>query len=116
MDEPAGGGATLVVSVRYTMSYNGQLWRTEGISPLCFSSTRLNVGLCLYFSIDKDNYLTPSQSTRNTRSSHISQYCRPKTYSDTLKCSFFQRTISHCNSLDSSVVAEKTTEEFRALI
>ena len=40
---------------------------------------------CGTMSIDKDKYLTPSQSTRSTRSSHNSQYCRPQTYSDALK-------------------------------
>ena len=44
---------------------------------------------CGTMSIDKDKYLTPSQSTRFTRSSHNSQYCRPQTYSDALKYSFF---------------------------
>ena len=38
---PAGGGATLVVLEKCSMSCNGQLWRPGGISPLCFSSTRL---------------------------------------------------------------------------
>ena len=54
---------------------------------------------CGTMSIDKDKYLTPSQSTRSTRSSHNSQYCRPQTYSDALKYSFFPRTIPHWNSL-----------------
>ena len=71
---------------------------------------------CGTMSIDKDKYLTPSQSTRSTRSSHNSQYCRPQTYSDALKYSFFPRTIPHWNSLAPSVVAAETTEEFRALI
>ena len=44
---PAGGGATLVVLVRCSMSYNGQLWRPGGINPLCFSPIRFFVGLCL---------------------------------------------------------------------
>ena len=92
------------------MSCNGQLWRPGGISPLCFSSTRFTL------SIDKDKYLTPSQSTRSTRSSHNSQYCRPQTYSDALKYSFFLRTIPHWNSLALSVVTAETTEEFRELI
>ena len=47
---------------------------------------------CGIMSIDKDKYLTLSQSTRSTRSSHNSQYCRPQTYSDALKYSFFPRT------------------------
>ena len=51
-------------------------------------------------SIDKDKYLTPSQSTRSTRSSHNSQYYRPQIYSDALNDSFFPkdyspRTIPH---------------------
>ena len=37
---------------------------------------------CGIMSIDKDKYLTLSQKTRSTRSSHNSQYCRPQTYSD----------------------------------
>ena len=41
---PAGGGATLVVLEKCSMSCNGQLWRPGGISPLCFSSTRFIVG------------------------------------------------------------------------
>ena len=42
-----GGGATLLVLEKCSMSCNGQLWRPGGISPLCFSSTRFIVGLCL---------------------------------------------------------------------
>ena len=71
---------------------------------------------CGIMSIDKDKYLTQSQSTRSTRSSRNSQYCRPQTDSDALKYSFFPRTIPHCNSLAPSMVAAETTEEFRALI
>ena len=70
---------------------------------------------CGTMSVDKDNYLAPSQRTRSTRSSHKSQYCRPKTYSDALQYSFSPRTISHWNSLSSTVVAAETTEEFRTL-
>ena len=44
---PAGGGATLVVLEKCSMSCNGYLWRPGGISLLCFSSTRFIVGLCL---------------------------------------------------------------------
>ena len=44
---PAGGGATLVVLEKCSMSCKGQLWRPGGISPHCFSSTRFIVGLCL---------------------------------------------------------------------
>ena len=60
---------------------------------------------CGTMSIDKDKYLTQSQITRSTRSSHNSQYCRPQTYSDALKYSFFPRTIPHWNSPAPSVVA-----------
>ena len=44
---PAGGGATLVVLAKCSMSCNGQLLRPGGISVLCFSFTRFIVGLCL---------------------------------------------------------------------
>ena len=40
---PAGGGITLVMLARGSVSCNGQLWRPRGISPLCFSSTRFIV-------------------------------------------------------------------------
>ena len=85
----AGGGAKLVVLAKHLMSCNayGQLLRPRGINPLYFSSIRFVV------SIDKDKYLTPSQRTRSTKSSHSSQYCRSQTYSDTLKYSFFPKTL-----------------------
>ena len=67
-------------------------------------------------SLDKDKYLTPAPRLRNTRASHDSQYPRYMSYSDALKNSFFPRTIPLWNSLPSSVVASKTTEEFKALI
>ena len=44
---PAGGGATLVVFARCSTSCNGQPLRPRGINPLCFSSTRFIVGLCI---------------------------------------------------------------------
>ena len=44
---PAGGGPTVVVLARCCMSCNGELWGPGGINPLCFSSTRFIVGLCL---------------------------------------------------------------------
>ena len=44
---PAGGGATLAVLEKCSMSCNDQLQRPGGISPLCFSSTRFIVELCL---------------------------------------------------------------------
>ena len=66
---PAGGGATLVVMARCSMSCNGQLSKPRRINPLSFSSTKIHCGIK---SIDKDKYLTPSQITRSTRSSHNS--------------------------------------------
>ena len=71
---------------------------------------------CRIMSIDKDKYLTLSQRKRSTRSSHNSQYCRPQTYSDALKYSFFPSTIPHWNSLAPTVVAAETTEGYRSLI
>ena len=67
-------------------------------------------------SLDKDKYLTLAPRLRSTRASHDSQYTRYMSYSDALKNSFFPRTIPLWNSLPSSVVASKTTEEFKALI
>ena len=64
---------------------------------------------CGTMSIDKDKYLTPSQSTRPTRSPQTSQYCRPLTCSDALKYSFSPITSPHLNSLAPSVVAAETT-------
>ena len=110
---PAGGGATLVMLAKCSMSCTGQLVRHGVISPLCFSFTRFIVGLCLLI---KTSTCPLSQSTRSSRSSHKSQYCRPQTYSDALKYSFFSRTITHWNSLAPSVVEAETTEKFRALI
>ena len=94
------------------MSCNGPLEAGRDQSSLLFFH-KIHCGT---MSIDKDKYLTPSQSTRSTRSSHNSQYCRPQTYSDALKYSFFPRTIPRWNSLAPSVVAAETTEELRALI
>ena len=67
-------------------------------------------------SLDKDKYLTPAPNLQSTRASHDSQYTRYFAYSDALKNSFFQRTIPLWNSLPSSVVSSKTTEEFKGLI
>ena len=67
-------------------------------------------------SLDKDRYLTPAPNLRSTRASHDSQYTRYMAYSDALKNSFSPRTIPLWNSLHSSVVSSKTTEEFKALI
>ena len=55
---PAGGGATLVVLVRCSMSCNRQLWRPGEISPLLFFN-KIHYGI---MSIDKDKYLIPSQN------------------------------------------------------
>ena len=72
---------------------------------------------CGTMSVDKDKYLTPSQSTISTRSSHNSQYCRPQTYSDDLKYSPRPpQGLIPIASLAPSVVAAETTEEFRASI
>ena len=67
---------------------------------------------CGTISIDKDKYLTPSQSTQSTRSSHNSQYCRHQAYSGALMHSFFPKDYSSLG-LAPSVVAAK---ECRALI
>ena len=69
-------------------------------------------------SLDKDKYLTPAPRLRSATASasRDSQYTRYMSYSDALKNSFFLRTIPLWNSLPSSVVASKTTEEFKALI
>ena len=66
--------------------------------------------------LEKDKYLTPASNRRRRRASHDSQYSRYLAYSDALKNSFFPRTIPRWNSLPSSVVSSKTTEEFKALI
>ena len=88
-----------------------------GMEGSILSAFLLQDSLWFYImSIDKDKYLTPSQRTRPTRSSHNSQYCRPQAYSDALKYSCFPRTIPHWNSLAPTVVAAETTQEFRALI
>ena len=67
-------------------------------------------------SLDKDKYLTPAPNLHRTRASHDLQYTRYFAYSDALKNSFFPRTIPLWNSLPSSVVSSKTTEEFKGLI
>ena len=92
-DGPAGGGAPLVVLPRCSTSCNGQPWRPGWISPLCLSSTRFIVGLCLLIKTSTWPRLRvqdlPGQYTIH------STYCRPQTYSDALKFSFFPRTIPH---------------------
>ena len=67
-------------------------------------------------SLDKDKYLTPAPNLHITRASHDSQYTRYFAYNDALKNSFFPRTIPMWNSLPSSVVSSKTTEELKGLI
>ena len=67
-------------------------------------------------SLDKDKYLTRAPNLHRTRASHDLQYTRYFAYSDVLKNSFFPRTIPLWNSLPSSVVSSKTTEEFKGLI
>ena len=69
-------------------------------------------------SINKDRYLTPVTATTQTRASKINniQYRRYQSYSDALKNSFFPRTIPQWNSLSSSAVDAKSTEEFKAHI
>ena len=67
-------------------------------------------------SLDKDKYLTPAPNIRSTRASHKFQYTRCLAYSESLKNSFFPRTIPVWNSLPSSVVSSKTPKEFKALI
>ena len=64
-------------------------------------------------SLDKDKYLTPAPNLQRTRASHDSQYTIYFAYSDALKNLFFPRTIPLWNSLPSSVVSSKTTEEFK---
>ena len=71
---------------------------------------------CGNISIDKDKYLTSSQRKISTRPSHSSQYCSPQTYSDTLKYSYFTMANPHWTSMAPTVVAAKTTVDFRALI
>ena len=66
--------------------------------------------------LDKDKYLTSAPNLRRTRASHESQYTRYLAYSKALKNSFFPRTIPVWNSLLSSVVSSKTSEEFKAII
>ena len=58
--------------------------------------------------LEKDKYLTPAPNLRRTRASHDSQYTRYIAYSDTLKNSFFPRTIPRLYSLPSLVVSSKS--------
>ena len=67
-------------------------------------------------SLDKEKYLTPAPNLRRTGASHELQYTRYLAYSDALKNYFFPRTVPVRNSLPSSVVSSKTTEEIKALI
>ena len=90
--KPAGGSATLVVLEKCSRRCCNGLLEARRDQPSLLFFHKIHCGI---MSIDKDKYLTPSQSTRSTRSSHNSQYCRPQTYSDDLKYSFFPRTIPH---------------------
>ena len=85
---PAGDDATLVVLVRCSMSCNGQVLEARWDQSSLLFFHKIHCGI---MSIDKDKFLTPSQSTRSTRSSHNSQYCTPQTYSDAQKYSFFPK-------------------------
>ena len=67
-------------------------------------------------SLDKDKHLTLTPNLKRTMPSHDSKYTRYFAYSDALKNSFFPMTIPLWNSLASSVVSSKTTEEFKRLI
>ena len=67
-------------------------------------------------SLDKDKYLIPAPNLQRTRASHDSQYTRYFAYSNARKNSIFPRFIPLWNSLPSSVVSSKTTEEFKAHI
>ena len=71
-------------------------------------------------SLDKDKYLTPAPNLQRTRPSRV-EYTSTQVhyifaYSDAIKNFFFPRTIPMWNSLPSSVVSSKTTEEFKGLI
>ena len=101
-------GRTIVLA-RYSMSYNGQLWRPEGINPLRFSSTKIIVGLCLLIKTSTWPLLREQDPIE---ASHNSQYCRPQA----MEYSFSPRTIPHWDHLAPTVVAAETTEECRTLI
>ena len=62
---------------------------------------------CGAVSIEKDKYMTPAHSLKNTRSSHSAQYRRHQTYSDALKNS----PPPHWNSLSPSVANTQSIEE-----
>ena len=68
-------------------------WPTLEAQPDQSSLFFFHMFQCGTMSIDKDKYLTPSQSTGSTRSSQNSQYCSPQTYSDALNYSFSPRII-----------------------
>ena len=110
---PAEGGATLVLLARCSMNWNGQLWRPRGISPLCFSSTRFIVGLCL---IIKTSTL-PRLREQDPPDHHTTHsIAGPKLIVMPWNILFSPRAIPHWKSLALTMVAAKTTEEFRALI
>ena len=109
---PAGCGATQAVLDKCSMSCNGQLRRSGGISPPYFYSTRFIVGLCLLIR----QVLEPVSEYKIYQVITQLTVMQAQTYSDALKYSFSPRTIPHWNGLAPSVVAAETTEEFRALI
>ena len=109
---PAGDGETPVASATCLTILSGHPWRPAGSSLPSFFY-KIHSGTV---DLDKDKYLTPAPNLRRTRASHESQYTRYFAYSDALKNSFFPRTIPMWNSLPSSVVSSKTSEEFKAQI
>ena len=72
--------------------------------------------------IEKDRYLAPAHILKTTRLSHSDQYCRYQTCIDTLKNSFFPRTIpsgivspppkDHRGVKDTPYLVENTAERF----
>ena len=64
---------------------------------------------------DSEIYLTQGLVSPHPRAIHMYMYYNI-IYSDTLKNSFFLRTMPLWNSLPSSVVSSKTREEYKALI
>ena len=65
---------------------------------------------CGKMPFDKDNYLTPSQRTRSTRSSHNSQYCSPQTFFSFLTHVLLARSNfdHYARECDFGIVKKKT--------
>ena len=112
---------------RTAARWTGRRWRnTSSVSDVLYKlewpsleARREQSSLTFFYkihsgtvSLDKDKYLTPAPNLQRTRASHDLQYTRYFA----LKNSFFPRTILLWNSLPSSVVSSKTTEEFKGLI